>query len=63
MALTVEKLDKKAILRGVEDFLNLAERADSVEFTFKFVKGFAPTVSYKIDRYPIMHPLKIEDDI
>lgn len=53
MKATPEKLNKKSILRGIEDFLNLTEIADSVEFTFKFNKESVPTVSYKISGFPI----------
>jgi hypothetical protein len=55
MEATPNKLDKKSVLRGIEDLLDLAEIADNVEFTVKISKGFAPTISYNVDGFPLFY--------
>ena len=61
MKATPDKLEKKHILNGIEDLLDLAEIADSVEFTVKIDKESIPTISYEVSGFPLMY--KREGDI
>lgn len=44
---------KQAVLRLVEDLLDVSEIAKNVEITFVIGKDSPPTVSYKIDELPL----------
>lgn len=44
---------KEALVRGVEEFVDIAEIAKSVEFTVKISKDSPPTCSYKVDEFPL----------
>lgn len=45
---------KKYILEGVETILDISERAESVTFTVKIDKKTVPTISYKINGFPLI---------
>lgn len=45
---------EECIIRGTKDMVKIAERAKSVELTFKFGKDSVPTVSYKVDELPLV---------
>ena len=44
-----ENPSKEAILRGVEQLIDLSEIAKGVEMTITINKDSVPTISYKID--------------
>ena len=45
---------KEVILRGVEQLIDIAETSKGVEITITINKDSAPTISYKIDEFPII---------
>ena len=44
----------EAIIRGVTEFLYLANRAKSADMTISISKDAVPTVSYNFDELPII---------
>ena len=56
-----EWTSKEAILDCVKNFLEAANCAESAEFTVKINKKSVPTISYKINEYPIIIPARGDD--
>ena len=45
---------KKTLIEGIENILTAANVADNVEIKIKINKKSVPTISYKIDGFPIV---------
>lgn len=51
-----EFTSKEAVIDCLKNFLEAASCAANAEFTVKINKNSVPTISYKINEYPIMFP-------
>lgn len=59
-----KKTKKEQALQLIKDLLDVSDIADSVEFTVKIDRESIPTISYKINGFPLIPPyINTEDDI